>query len=474
MKHVIDAWRDFAARYAKVLSAAWKRREEFDVPKRDVDELAFLPAHLELIETPVSPTARWTMRILIALVTLALLWACLGKLDIVAVAPGKTVVDSRTKILQSSETSVVRRILVRDGEAVEKGQALIELDPTVAAADVAQSDDLLVTARLTESRLSAIADSIVSGNVPKLRMSDGELSNARLEAEQILAESQFEAYQAKRDGLLATIAQRNAELRTAADAIQPLTDSARISKARAEDYATLLEGKYVGRHDYLAREQERIMAENNLVTQRNRLHELKSSLTASQEELRILVGDFREQTLSGLREARTNIAQSAQSLEKAGFRQELMTLRAPVKGTVQQLSVHTMGGIVSPAQELLAIVPDEELLEVEASVLNKDVGFVKVGQDVTIKVESFPFTRYGYLTGRVVSVSRDATQDENLGLIFPARIRLKRSTLNIDGVDVRMTAGMSLTAEVATGKRRIIDYLLSPLKKHSSEGMRER
>lgn len=473
MKHVVEGLKDFALRYGKVLSAAWSRRQEMDPPKREADELAFLPAHLELIETPVSPTARWTMRIIVALFSVALIWACLGKLDIVAVAPGKTVVDSRTKVVQPAEAAVVRRILVRDGQEVRAGQALIELDRTAAGAELAQSDDALITARLAAARLSALAKALDVGISPKVVELPG-ITPERLEAEQDLATSQFDALLAKRHGLEAAIAQRKAELRTTADAIGPLAESARISKVRADDYASLLEGKYVGRHDYLMREQERIAAESDLATQRNRLQEIRSSLSASEEELRILVADFRQQTLDGLREAHARIAQAVPELEKAGLRDRLMTLRAPVDGTVQQLAIHTAGGVVAPGQELLAIVPDQEALEVEATVLNKDIGFIRAGQDVTVKVDSFPCTRYGYITGKVVSISRDAAQDENLGLVFPARIRLDRSNLNIDGVDVRLTAGMSLTAEVMTGERRIVDYLLSPFRRGAAEAMRER
>jgi hemolysin D len=136
--------------------------------------------------------------------------------------------------------------------------------------------------------------------------------------------------------------------------------------------------------------------------------------------------------------------------------------------------VHTVGGVVTPAQPLLAIVPSEESLEVEATVLNKDIGFIKAGQPVTVKVESFPYTRYGYLTGTVASVSHDAAQDEKLGLVFPARVKLVGATLNIDGVDVRITPGMALSVEIKTGKRRVIDYLLSPLRMYAGEGLRER
>lgn len=472
MKHLVEAIKEFGGRYRQAFAAAWKIRDQLDPPRRTEDELAFLPAQLELVESPASPAGRWMIRIIIALFCAALLWAVLGKLDIVAVAPGKMVVDSRTKVIQPAETAVVRRILVRDGQRVKAGEPLVELDATTTGAELAQASEGLTEARLAALRLAALAAAIDNGVSPSLAAAP-DVAAGRFAAEQALASSQFEALQAKRHNLQATIAQRRAELQTTRDAIAPMAESARISKVRAEDYASLLEGRYVGRHEYLLREQERIAAERDLATQRNRMQEITSALSAAQEELRVLVADFRQQTLDQLREAEQQVAQGTPELAKAGQRDRLMTLRAPVDGTVQQLAVHTVGGVVTPAQELLAVVP-QEALEVEATVLNKDIGFVRPGQPVTVKIESFPYTRYGYLTGKVVSVSHDAAQDENLGLVFPARIRLDDSTLAIDGVVVSMSAGMTLSAEIKTGKRRVIDYLLSPLRQHVGEGMRER
>lgn len=141
MKQVLQALHEFTVRYGQAFGAAWSMRAALDPPLRTADELSFLPAHLELIETPVSPTSRWTMRVIIAFFCVALLWATFGKLDIVAVAPGKTVVGSRTKIIQPLETAVVRRILVRDGQSVKAGDLLIELDATAAAAELDQASE---------------------------------------------------------------------------------------------------------------------------------------------------------------------------------------------------------------------------------------------------------------------------------------------------------------------------------------------
>lgn len=473
MKHVRDGLQAFLSRYTSVFRSAWASRREMDAPPRDAGERDFLPAHLELIETPASPTARWTMRIIIALFCVAVLWATLGELDIVAVAPGRTVVDSRTKIVQPADAGVVRRILVRDGQQVQAGQVLITLDATSTGADVAKAGDALLNARMTALRLRALSDALDNGAAPAFR-ANADLPAGRVDAELALTRSQYAALEARRHNLQAIIAQRRAELETTQAAVQPLEELARISKLRADDYRSLLDGNYVGRHDYLLREQERIAGERDLATQRNRVQEVRSALLAAEEELRVLVTDFRQQTLDGLRAAQEQMGQMAPEVSRSGQRDHQMTLRAPVAGTVQQLAVHTLGGVVTPAQPLLAVVPSEEALEVEATILNKDIGFVRTGQPVTVKVESFPYTRYGYLTGRVVSVSHDAMQDEKLGLVFPVRVKLDKASLQIDGVSVRLSAGMNLSAEIKTGKRRVIDYLLSPLQQHTTESLRER
>lgn len=473
MKHVLQGWRDFFLRYFKVFKSVWSIRKQLDSPGRTADERAFLPAHLELIESPASPTARLTIWLIIAFFCVALAWACLGKLDIVAVAPGKTVVDSRTKVVQTAETAVVRRILVRDGQAVKRGQLLVELDTTITGADFTQVGDSLANARLMVLRQSALARAISHDQPPRLDPAP-DLDAERVAFEQQLVTSQFDSFQARRHSLQASIAQRQAELRTTQDAIGPLAESARISKVRADDYSRLVEGKYVGRHEYLLREQERISAESQLATQRNRLQEIRSSLSAAQEELQVLVTETRQQALDAMRQANEQVGQLTQDLAKTRQRDKLMALRAPVDGTVQQLAVHTVGGVVTPAQPLVVMVPAGEALEVEVTVLNKDIGFIRPGQLVTVKVDSFPYTRYGYLTGTVASVSHDAAQDEKLGLVFPARIKLDASTLEIEGVKVHMSAGMSLSAEIKTGKRRVIDYLMSPLTRHLSDSLRER
>ena len=473
MKLMAQALREFGSRYGQAFKAAWSIRAALDPPKRSEDELAFLPAHLELVETPVSPTARWTMRIVILLFCVALLWSIFGKLEIVAVAPGRTVVSSRTKVLQTMETAVVRRILVRDGQLVEAGDLLIELDATSAAAEFEQANETLINARLAEARYAAIESALRTGVLAPIEVAS-VVPNDQRESAQQFANSEFNEYRARKHSLQASIELKRAEARTVQSQIGPLEESVRIARERAENVASLLESNYISRHDYLTREQERVELERLLTAQQARLEETRSAIGAASEELQVLDAETRQRALDGLRQAREQIGQFSAQVNKTQQRSQLMQLRAPVDGTVQQLAIHTIGGVVTPAQPLLAVVPSTEALEVEATVLNKDIGFVRAGQRATVKVESFPYTRYGYLEGVIESVSHDAAQDENLGLVFQSRVKLNKASLVIDGVTVAMTPGMALSVEIKTGTRRVIDYVLSPLRQHQSESMRER
>jgi hemolysin D len=509
----LQALLDISRRYGRVLRAAWSERRRLEPLDRAADELAFLPAHLELTDTPVSPVPRWSARLIMSFFAFALLWAWLGSLNIVAVAPGKTVALGRTKTIQPLETAVVRRILVHDGQHVKKGDLLLELDAEGVAADAGKAAEALTDARLVDLRTSALIRALDGGEPPHLENADagarpgsgaipGQALRAttastapnagaglpattellamdgtpagKLQSAQQQANSEFSAFMAQKQGLEATVAQKQAELHTTEAAIAPLQHYADISRERLAEYEKLIGKGYVSRQEYLARKQELINAERDAELQQHHRTELIAALAAAKEQLAATIADTRKQWLDQQRQARDQIQQSTLDLERAAQRGALMQLRAPVDGTVQQLAVHTVGGVVTPAQSLMAIVPSGVGFEVEAQVLDKDIGFVKQGQRVVVKLETFPYTRFGYLTGTIESVSHDAAQDDKLGLVFPARIRLDRDTLDIDGTQVRITAGMGVSAEIKTGQRRVIDYLLSPLETHVDEAMRER
>ena len=206
----------------------------------------------------------------------------------------------------------------------------------------------------------------------------------------------------------------------------------------------------------------------------NQLIEAEAQLDTAKAKLAQLDAEDQRGVLDRLTEARQQRDSLEQDLIKAQTRNRLQTLTAPVDGVVQQLAVHTVGGVVTPAQELLTIVPDDHSIEIEAMVENKDIGFVKDGQPAEVKVEAFPFTKYGTLPGSVLTVSRDAVLQENQGWLYPARFSLAQTEILADEKYIPLTSGMAVTVEIKTGKRQLIQYLLAPLQEYQDESLRER
>ncbi len=230
----------------------------------------------------------------------------------------------------------------------------------------------------------------------------------------------------------------------------------------------------VAKHTYLEKEQARLEQERELALQRSRIDELNAARLAAQHRRSGAIAQLRRAMLDLHGEAQRRIATLEQELNKAEQRHRLKVLTSPVDGTVQQLAIHTQGGVVTPAQTLMVIVPTGEPVEVEVKVENKDIGFVYPGQPVEVKVETFTFTQYGVVPGVVESISDDAIEDEKRGLVYSARVRLGKEIMRVGKQDVPLTAGMSVRAEVITDKRKVISYFLRPLRRHVQESLTER
>lgn len=455
--------------------APWRGRAQRAVAERTADERAFLPAALELVETPPSPAARGLLWAILVFLALALLWSVLGQLDIVAVARGKVVPSGRVKVVQPLERAMVRRLLVRDGMAVAQGQLLIELDATELGAEAekvaaARADAALAVAR-ARALLAVAARERAA--VPRLAPLPG-VAAARLDDANRLLAAEFVAYRTEllaRDAEAAHLRAQRATLQASVSRLEALLP---LREQRAADLGRLAGQHFVARHDYLEAENLRLDTAGELAVQRQRLGELDALERQQRERQGALVADFQRRTREALQQAGQQLAQLEQEAVKLEARRRHMALRAPVAGTVQQLAVHTEGGVVTEAQPLLVIVPADDALEVEAMVENRDIGFVRAGQAAQVKVDAFPFTRHGMLQGRVLHLAPDAVPDGQRGLFYPARVRLERPWLAVEGRPVALVPGMAVSVEIRTGRRRVIDYFLSPLLQHGAESVRER
>ncbi|WP_422088161.1 HlyD family type I secretion periplasmic adaptor subunit [Variovorax sp.] len=471
---------ELLGRYKAIFKAAWKHRHELAGPRRLADEAAFLPAALSLQDTPVHPAPRRLAYALIALFLIALAWSIFGQIDIVAVAPGKIIVSERTKIIQPLEVSVVKRVLVRDGDHVEAGQALVELDPTVATADRTNINELLKSAQSEVMRTRALLKAMNTSTASELRApdlgnaipsgwTDEDLSSARAELS-----DEWSDITAKLSKAAAEINRRQAEIATAREVVTKLETTLPIARQREADFRQLADQGFMSSHANQDRTRERIEMERDLATQLARLAEANATLRESEKTKAAYIAETKHSLRAREAAGELKRQQGTQDLAKAGQREQLTTLKAPVTGTVQQLAVHTEGGVVTEAQPLMVIVPDGAQVTAEVTLENKDIGFVSPRQEAEIKLETFPYTRYGTVNATVKTMTADAVNDEKRGAIFPVTLNLNSTTIDVDGRPIKLSPGMNLTAEIKTGKRRIIEFLLSPVQRATGESLRER
>lgn len=437
-----------------------------EAARRTQDERAFLPAALEIQETPPSPLGRALIWCLVALVVAAVAWASFGHIDIVAVAPGKVILSDRVKVIQPLATGQVRAIHVREGQTVRRGEVLIELDPTLPRAERDRLERQLLDEQAALERQRAFAQWLQTGRAVRGTREEG--------LQRTLLDQQIAEHRAKLATLDQSLARRRAELQGTQMLIEKGERTLPLITARADSLAKLAEQNLVARNSSLELEQERIEAEQDLATQRANLQSTQASILELAEQRNALHMQPQRETSETVDESERKIAALRQEIVKAKTVTEQQSLTASVDGVVQQLKVHTIGGVVTPAEELMVIVPNDQPLEVEALVFNRDIGFVTEGQAATVKVDAFPFTRYGAIDGDLVTVSKDAASDEKLGLVYPTRVRLATTRMHIDARDVDLSAGMAVTVEIKTGQRRLIEYFLSPLIQAAGEAARER
>ncbi len=432
-------------------------------------ELEFLPAALEVQESPPRPAGRLVAVVICAMLLAGILWATLGRVDIIVTAHGKTIPSGFSKVIQPLEAGIIRAIHVHDGQAVRRGQALIELDPTTSAAEHKRALNEYRAAQVEAARLRALvagasALGAPAGADPELvRVQQQMLRDQRTEQESRLAAGRM------------LIAQRRAAIEGTRAEITRLEAAARTTEETAGLYRSLVAEKAVPQVEYLAVEQRRIDAVQNLATARHKLVEETAALREAEHQYQVTESEFTRSRLGELAQQETRVASLAQEVVKAGKATAIQTLVAPIDGVVQQLAVHTVGGVVTPAQQLLVIVPNAHPLEVEATVENQDIGFIAAGQRVQVKVDTFPYTRYGTIGGVIISVSRDAVPlEKDNKLVYTARVALDRSMVRVGAENVRLGPGMTVTVDVMTGKRRLIEFFLSPLMRYQQESVRER
>ncbi|WP_353227165.1 HlyD family type I secretion periplasmic adaptor subunit [Novosphingobium sp.] len=446
-----------------------------DRARRDAHQTSlegdFLPAALAVVEQPVSPTGRRTAYTLLGLLVATVAWLVIGHVDVVASAPGTILQSGKTKLVQSAGSGVVAAIHVRDGDRVAAGQVLVDLDTTLAGAELEQAQKALLADLLEVERNRAVVAALDGQGLhfspPAGTPPDVATAQARLAAAQVASVNATVAGYASARASSQADAQAAAATRAKLNETLPIIDHEvdAMNKLDANGYAPgmrLLELQRQRRSDV----GDRDVAAAQVLRGQSEARKYGDAMVQTRAQ-------SRQQALTDLAKAQADAILKQQDVNKAQRRAGLAHLVAPTDGTVQQLQIHTIGGVVEPARTLMVIVPTHGEIEVEARVLNRDIGFVHEGQTASVKIDAFPFTRYGTVSGTVVSLSHDAVPDQKLGATYVARIRLDRASIDVNGKTVALTQGLGVTVDIRTGSRRIISWLLSPIMTTVKQAARE-
>jgi hemolysin D len=492
----------------------------------------FLPAALEILETPPPPLPIALMATISAFALAALVWSYFGRLDVHATAPGKIETIGYAKVIEPLDPGKVAAIHVERGQTVRAGDLLLELDPTEADADALSAQNTL------NASLAEIARRRYAINAVRAAEIEVQTAQDRLDAR-----GKDDAQPGTDSGSVESLAGQ-AELKIAWDGALPeqfrlreeavlradlgqLSDALKaLDRQMAEKLATqnrlnmsiafqnklmeTLNQRVSTRQqaidlnigtkiDLYNAKEELEKDESALASDQGQLIETDAAIRSVRSEKAKTVSQFIADNENKLADAARKVDEARQALAKADARLARTRLYAPTDGVVQQMAVTTVGQVVTTGQQLVVLTPIGGKLKVEALVANLDIGFIKPGQDAVIKIDAFPFTRFGALHGKVVNIASAAIaeQDAKRGLanatatanmaqeapsapgqpesfVFPVTVSLDETAMKIDNATIPLTPGMTVTVEIRTDSRRVIDYLLSPLAKIGSEALRER
>ena len=442
--------------------------------KRDRLQYEFLPAAEEIVETPAAPLGALVVWLVTLLLVVALAWSYFGRIDIVAVANGKISTEGSTKIIQPAISGVVTNINVHEGQRVKKGETLLALDKTTAEKDVATANQSLNAARVERDILRRLA---VGGNTDEI-INNADLPDETKAMLRQFASSQTALSAARQQAVNGTISNYQQQLQFNQQAKNQLeTNAQNLKNRKAEIEKQLPNANPVDKlrlQNELSNIDQRITsADSAVLGQNQQLLQSQSALTQAQNQSQTQIAETNSAFNNQIIASEKRIIELENNLVKAKQILAQTTITAPVDGTVLSLTAKTIGGVVNAGQQLAQIVPEKVPLYVDAALDNQDVGFVKPGQRVVVKVATYPFQRYGYLEGTVENISPDAIQDDKKGLVYRAKIKLnddKSSKQN----QLKLLPGMSVSAEITAGQRRIIEFFLDPLMTKADESLKVR
>ncbi len=445
------------------------------------EALDFAPGLLSIQESPPARLPRAVMYTVAALFVILVLWANFGKLNIIASAEGRLVPQTYVKIVQPADAGIVQEILVKEGQAVQAGQVLMRMDTKLAEADAKTIGNDLAIRSLQLRRI----DAELNGTPLYRKPGDPDDLFRQVDAQ----------YRDHRQSYLDALEQAHASLNkaqreydSATEVLDKLKETTPILKQQAEAYADMGKEGYAPQVTVRDKQREYLEKAQDLRAQESTVASLEAAISQAKKQVDMITSKYRSDLRNERMDAEGQYRKLGQDWTKQEHKNELLELRAPQAGIINDLATHTVGTVVSPGTVLLSIVPENEPLIAEISVKNDDVGFVYPKQKVKVKLAAYPFEEYGMLDGEVIHIGPDASaadaqqgkdgnnnkQQQQQQSIYKAIVALDHQTLDSDGKPHKLVAGMQVVAEINQGRRTVMQYLLSPVTKTFEESGHER
>lgn len=427
------------------------------------DKHEFKPLIIEIEDKPTSPTGRRVMWSIFAFMAVALLWLFLAKIDVVVTARGKVIPQGEVKTLQPIETGSIRSILVREGQKVKAGQTLIEIDPSVTQSDLESKQKNLALMDLEIERLKALIAN--RSFVPPPSCKDA----SAIMTQTMLYHTLKEAQERQIGVLNAQLDQVREQEAQGKDQRERMGELYAQASERVDRLSKVLD--IIARREYDDAKKEKIEYRRQKDAASHEIEQARSKINELQRQIRLSDQEYRNKLLETLTQREKESTALRTEVETTLFRNAKQNIVSPVDGYVGKLLVHTVGGVVTPAEKLVTVVPDKVPLIVQATVLNQDIGFITKEMEAEVKIDTYDFQKYGLIHGKVKHIADDAIEDEKLGPVYEIAISPTNTTLKGEGKTLPIHAGMSVTAELKVGKRRVIEFFIYPMIRYLDEGL---
>jgi len=428
------------------------------------DRHEFKPLLVELEDSPTSPLARWLFWILTIIMILIVSWLYFAKVDVVVSARGKVIPSGEIKIVQPIETGVVKEILVKEGEFVKKNQLLMRIDPSVTQSNLESKNKNAKLLEIEEARLMALIE-----DRPFSTDRFSKISTSVIETQYLLYQSTKQSHQQQIRLVKEQLQQVRQQSNSLESDISRVTQLLSIVEQREAKLAMVLD--IIAKKDYESVQNQMVEYQEQLEMKRHEILGLESKTFELNQQIQLIQEEYRNRLLEELTQKRKENTILNAEIESIRFQNAKQLIKSPVDGYIAKLLVHTEGGVVTPAEKLMMIVPKDAPLMFKATVMNQDIGFVKKDMNVSVKIDTFNFQKYGLVEGTVIHVADDAIEDEKMGPIYEVLIQPKEYFLEYGDEKFPINSGMSLTAEMKVGKRRVITFFLYPLIRYLDEGI---